>query len=98
MKVKRRYLFPLLYVLGDAFSILFLELAPAIPVFFATLSVPSNFVLQTVSRAFGGPSDPTYFAYAAGVGTILLMFLLGFVWELLIDVMRKLFSRNRVAA
>lgn len=92
--MKRRYLLPLLYIVADALSMMFLNIAPVIPVFLATLSVPCGFVMGVVSRTFGVPTDPAYFAYFVGMGTILQMFLLGVVWELLVDKIRKLGDRK----
>jgi hypothetical protein len=98
MKIKRRYLFPLLYVLADASSILFLSSAFAVPPLLSALSVPSNLVMGMVSRTFGGPSDPIYFGYFVGAGTILQMFLLGYIWELLVEKVHKLLNRKPAAA
>ena len=95
--MKRRYLFPLLYIVADALSMLFLHIAPVVPVFLSTLSVPSSYVMQIVSGTFGAPTDPAYFAYFVGVGTILQMFLLGVVWEILVDRIRTLSDRKRAA-
>ena len=98
IRIKRRYLFPLLYVVVDAFSILLLDGPPAIPVFISALSGPSIFLMRVVSRTFSGASDPACFAYFVVAGTILQMFVLGIAWELLVDRVAKLFSRKPAVA
>lgn len=96
--MKRRYLFPLLYVIADAFAMLFLSVSPLIPSLISSISFPSSFILRIVSRILNAPSDPAYFAYFVGVGTILQMFLLGLVFELLANKIRTLVDRKRVVA
>ena len=92
--MKRRYLFPLVYIVVDAFALLFFNTAYEGP----SLSIPSIFVMRIVSRTIGIPTDPTYFAYLVGVGTILQMFLLGLALELLAGKIHKLLDRKRVIA
>jgi len=96
--MKRRYLFPLLYIVADASALLWLNVIPVIPFLISSVSIPSGFVMQFISRTLHTPTDPTYFAYFVGVGTILQMFLLGLVWELLVDKIQKLSVRKPVAA
>ena len=96
--MKRRYLFPLLYIATDAFSMLFFNISHVIPVLISLPSVPSSFVMRIVSRTLNAPTDPAYFAYFVVMGTILQMFLLGLVWELLVDKIHKLLDRKPVAA
>jgi len=93
IKMKSRYLFPLVYVVADAFSILFFPHMALL----LSLSAPSGFVMRVVSKTLNAPTDPTYFGYVVGVGTILQMFLLGLLFELLLGARRKLFDRNCVA-
>lgn len=76
---------------------LWLGVIPTIPFLISSLSLPSSFVMQFVSRTIHTPADPNYFAYLVGVGTILQMFLLGLVFEFLVDKISKLLGRNRVA-
>ena len=96
--MKRRYLFPLLYIIADAFAMLWLNLTPIIPVLISSLSIPSSFVMRIVSRTLNASIDPTYFAYFVGAGTILQMFLIGLVWELFVDKIHSLVDRKRLAA
>lgn len=96
--MKRRYLFPLLYIIADASALLWLNAVPMIPFLITSLSAPSGFIMRIVSRTLNTPTDPAYFAYFVVMGTILQMFLLGLVWELLVDKIRKLLARKRVAA
>jgi len=96
IEMKRRYLFPLIYILADAFSLLFINF-PGIRMLISSLSIPSGWVMVTISRTIGIPTDPTYFAYFVGVGTILQMFLVGLLWELLVERIRKLSDRKGLA-
>jgi len=95
--MKRRYLFPSLYIVADASSMLFIGV-PAIPLLISSLSIPSSLVVGIVSRTIGVPADPTYFAYFVVMGTILQIFLLGLAWEFLVAKIQKLFDRKRVVA
>jgi len=94
--MKRRYLFPLVYIVADAFSLLFINFL-GIPMLISSLSIPSGWVMVTISRTIGVPTDPTYFAYFVGVGTILQMFLVGLLWELSVDKIQNLVHRKHIA-
>lgn len=91
--MKRRYLFPFIYIVANACTLLIALNFSLIYV----LSVPSGFVMQNVTRTIGFPRDPVVFSYFVGVGTILQMYLLGLLWELLVWSVEKLFARRRVA-
>jgi hypothetical protein len=93
--MKSRYLFPLVYIVTDAISLLFINV-PMVPILVSSLRLPSSFVLEIISRTIGVPTDPAYFAYLVGVGTILQIFLLGLLWGLSVDKIRKFSQRTRV--
>ena len=101
--MKRRYLFPLVYIALDACLWLFASVRvpiidfPLIPILISGLSIPSGFVMQFVTRTFGFPTDPAVFSYFVGLGTILQMYLLGLLWELLVSGVQRLVSRRRSA-
>src|SRR5262249_15188142 len=91
--MKRRYLFPLLYIALDAC----LWLSPWTLIAYV-LSIPSIFVMMFITKTIGFPRDPAVFSYFVVVGTILQMYVLGLLWELLVWSVEKLVRRKRVAA
>jgi len=95
--MKRRYLFPLLYIVADASALLFINIPP-IPLLISKLSIPSSFVMRIILKITGIPTDLTYVEYFVVLGAILQIFLLGLGWELLVNGIQKLVNRNRVAA
>ena len=91
--MKRRYVFPLIYIVLDAC----LWLSPWTLITFG-LSIPSVFAMQLVTRTTGYPRSWAVFSYFVVVGTILQMYVLGLLWELLVWSVTKLVRRGRTAA
>lgn len=91
-------MFPLVYILVNSFAMIWFNVSPWNNHLASLISIPSSIIMQFVSRTFHTPTDPAYFAYFIGVGTILQMYLLGLGWEFLVGKAEKLFNRKRAAA
>ena len=74
--MKKRYLFPLVYIMLFALSFLFPKLGDILLVFFE--SVVALIILGITLLVFDDPRD-TY--YLVILGTIIQFFLVGFTWD-----------------
>jgi hypothetical protein len=74
MIVKKRYLFPILWIGFELAVFVVPLLFPVVYIF----SLPSMLIVNSLSSVLSGPTDTTYFII---LGAVLQSFLLGCIWD-----------------
>lgn len=73
-KLKKRYLFPLIFLLILGLSFL---IPPLFGVIFI-LGLPSAILIDSISNSVGGPKDTSYLIL---IGDLIQFFLIGYGWD-----------------
>lgn len=82
LNMKKRYLFPIVWVMLLALTYILPILFPVTYV----LSIPSIEIVNPISRALNGPTDTTYLVV---LGTIIQFFIIGYLWDIIAENLRR---------